>query len=92
MDTRCLNSATTRRIWARAGVRSELRTQPTHCFRKAFRTNLLVQDFTAGDLIACLQGRALGLDGDTYTVWRRLEPQLRRIIGLIPGLRPHEEG
>lgn len=85
-DTRCLNSATVKRIWDSARLREDLRAQPTHCFRKAFRTNLLVQDTTAGDLISYLQGRSLGLDGDTYTVWRRLEAPLRRLVALIPPL------
>ncbi len=86
-DTRCLNSATIARIWKRAKVRAELRAQPTHGFRKGFRT-MLIAAGASSDLVSYLQGRSLGLDGDVYTVWRMLETQLRAVVALIPAHPP----
>lgn len=82
-DARHLNGRTLRRIQRDAGGASETDDQPTHSFRKGFRTNLIA-DGASDAAVKFFMGRRVDLDSDVYTAWRRLEPLLRRTLALIP--------
>ena len=61
--------------------RGRERFQPSHAFRKAFDTHLLVAGVPEAH-IRYLLGRRSGIDG--YTPWRLLEDRLRRAVAPIP--------
>lgn len=73
--------------WTRAGFKvagkDPDRFQPTHAFRKMFRTMLIVEG-ASGDFVAYLQGRNIGIDGDVYTAWKLLEAKVREVVAMVP--------
>ena len=85
-DNRRMHNRRQRAIWENTQVPEHVYAQqPGHVFRKTFITELLVAGVDS-ELRKYLVGHDLGVHGDVYTDWRKLQPRLREAIAQVPDI------